>query len=302
MAQPSQPPSAGPSRRAGPMVGVVAIVAAAVLAIVAWLAWINREFTLAIDKEGRFNISVASGANLRDVLLEALDRDKASVEEVLTARGYHHFADPGLAAALARLDPAAPEHAAAVASIRQLLREQRGPFTMPDALKVLDARLVDALASLETSLEASRQTSELLVELWRQSLDFQGIFRHRMFRATVQRYPASPGGTRGLVLVMGCPGSDFLGKEVSLRALDGNGQVSGIVLSSATHHCDGADQKLADLFADQPARLGLDAETYQRLFSAADPTGALPDEMPVRFQFLPQGTGQLLQLVSGDVL
>jgi len=299
MSQNPEPAPRSGARSIGTTVGVVGIVAVALLAGVLALAQMNKGYSVALDKDGKFNISVESGANLRDILVTALEVDRAGVEEILAARDYYHYADPDLANALERLRPDAPEDAAAVAALRQLLRDQRGPFVMPDTLVGFDAKLIEAFGDLEAKLQETRQTSDLLIGLWRQSLEFKGIFRTRLFDATVRRLPAPTGGDDRFILIHACPGSDFNGSEIMLRTADLVGSISGIIGTSQQHRCNEHDQKLAELFSRETALLGLDAVSYQKLFSPGDPDAVLAPELPARFQFLPTGSTTVLQSQFG---
>lgn len=267
------------------VLGVVAVVA--VLAAVVALAQMNKGFTVAIDKAGKFDITVDSGSDLREILIAALESDRDSVDEVLAGRGYYHFTDPDLANALEGLSPDAPEHKPAVASLRRLLRDERGPFVMPDTLVGFDDKLIDAFGRLEAKLDETKQTSALLVELWRQSLEYKGIFRTRMFEARVRRLPVRLADGSGEVLILGCPGSDFNGKRISLVSPDTTSSLAGFIGTSASHRCQEKDQKLADLFQQEAAFFGLDPVSYQRLFSPGDPEAVLEPEMAAQFQFLP---------------
>lgn len=295
MPETSEPAPTARGRVFGGTVAIVAIVALSLLAGVLALALMNKEYVVALDTEGRIDISVKSGTTLRDILLKSLEADRAAVEEILTARDYYHYADPDLAHALETLSAEDPADAPAVAALRQLLRDQRGPFVMPDTLVGFDAKLIEAFGNLETKLQETRQTSDLLIGLWRQSLEYKGIFRTRLFDATVRRLPASSGGGARLILIHGCPGSDFNGSEIMLRTPDLVGSVSGIIGTSELHRCDESDQKLAELFSRETASFGLDADSYQKLFSPGDPTAALEPELSARFQFLPTGSTTVLQ-------
>ncbi len=276
-------------------VAVVAIVVLGLLVAVLLLARMNKDYTIALDKDGKIDISVASGTNFRDILLEALERDRDSVDEILAARNYYHFADAKLANALETLSPDAPEHAQAVAALRQLLRDQRGPFVMPETLAGLDAKLIEAFGSLDAQLQQTKQASDLLIGLWRQSLEYKGIFRTRLFDAKVRRLPAVARPEQRFILIHACPGSDFNGSEISLYSSDRIGSISGIVGTSTLHRCLEQSQQLAQLFSGGEALLGLDAESYQRLFSPGDPDAVLEPELSAQFQFLPTGTMTVLQ-------
>lgn len=295
MPESSTRPASG-AKSGFPIVAVIAIVTAAVLAVVVILARMNKDYTIAVDKDGKFNIAVASGVNLRDILLEALATDRASVNEVLKGQGYYHFADPDLANALEQLTPDTPEHAEAVAAMRRLLRDQRGPFVMPDTLAGLDAKLIEAFGLLDAKLQETKQTSDLVIGLWRQSLEYKGIFRTRLFDARVRRLPAGARTGGPAILIHACPGSDFNGSEISLYTADRVGSLSGVVGTSTHHRCSESSQKLAQLFSHQEALFGLDAESYQKLFSPGDPYATLPPELPAQFQFLPTGSTTLLQM------
>jgi hypothetical protein len=274
---------------------VTGIVAVTLGVVVYQLAAMNKDFEINLDKAGQFKVAVRSDANFEALVQAALAENASSVEGALANLGYFRVTDPRVVAALEGLDPADPAEAEVVAGVRHMFRDQRGPFTMPDSLVEVDARLIAAFDSLEKELQKSNRTSDLVIELWRQSLEYQGIFRTRMFDAEVWPYPAAEGeAVSGPIAVYACPGSDFLGKEVMLLAPDFT-SISGEVVAHPLHRCDEQDQKLVQLFAREKAVLGLDARAWTALFGADVPTDA-PQE--ARFQFLPEGTSLLLQVAS----
>jgi hypothetical protein len=104
------------------------------------------------------------------------------------------LADANLVDQLAHLDAAKPETKKFQTDCGACSGSARTIRDSP--LSGADERMRKALDALETTRKETKQANALLVELWKQSLQGEGIFWPRSFNATVEIVQGAPTGLR----------------------------------------------------------------------------------------------------------
>jgi hypothetical protein len=182
--------------------------------LVGYLADLNKE--IATDKNGEIEIYVRADETFAQLLNKALDKNRIEVDGILVSRRYYNLANADLVDQLAHLDPSEPDTREISNRLRRLLWDLRGPFELPYTLSAADERTSKALDALETARKENKQVNAFLVEVWRESLEGEGIFWPRSFNATIEIVHGAP---TGKVLV--CPG-------------DAIATVSGVIMALRT--------------------------------------------------------------------
>jgi hypothetical protein len=260
-----------PPKAAGPWIptgGWLVIVALIILALL--LAYQNKSYTMSLDKDGKFLIDVRANETLDALLTEALKKNRSAVEKILRGEQYYNVNDPDLVDKLANLDASKPETEEISKRLRKLLWDLRGPFAIPLTLSGADERMSKALDALETARRESKSANGLLVELWKQSLQGEGIFWPRSFNATVEIVQGAQPGK-----ILACPGDAIAtvgGVLMSLSVEDGANVISAEVEQDPSlFHCDGSPLTAEELLAEGGApRLGLSGSTFRNLVSASE--------------------------------
>jgi hypothetical protein len=234
---------------------VLALIILVILAVV--LAGQNKSYTMSFDKDGKLRIDVRANETFGALLAEALEKNRVAVEKVLRGEQYYHVDDPDLVDELANLDANRAETEETWKRLRKLLWDLRGPFQPSLALSGADERMRGALDALDMAPPENKGANRFLVELWKQSLQGNGIFRPRSFQATVEIvHGARPGK------ILACPGDAIAtlgGTKMSLSLEGDTNVISGEVEQDPSlFHCDGAPLTAEKLLAERGTpRLGV---------------------------------------------
>jgi hypothetical protein len=275
--------------------GLYALLGFLALAVLAGVGlWIagqtGRAVRIALDPDSGLTLDVAAADSFADVVGSALEADRTTVEAILKSQGFYQVSDPDLVAKLETLTREEPPHDRVVSGLRRLLRDQRGPFLEPASLREIDGRLISAFAALDEQLRSAQETNGFIMELWRDSLEYQGLFRTRVFNADVTQLFFEPRDAES-VEVLACPGNEFVGMDVTVFLDGAPGQVTGRVVSDPVRlNCQNSAETLAQLFAGKSARIGLDRAAFGKLAAPADPTASLPPRLDARFLVHPIGS------------
>jgi hypothetical protein len=233
--------------------------------------------------------------NFSDILAKAIEADPANVEVILSEHDYFNIKSTRLVDAVARIDAAAKENRAVTQGLREVLWDLNGPFQRPGTLTGADERLIGALEELEEVLRESGETSRLLAALWKKSLNRTGVFRPRSFEAEVKLLSsdsvADPAtDDEAPPKIYACPGSEFIGKEMSIWIPDGQGGlVLGYVVEEVTKFdCGISKRNLQQLLAGQSAHLALDKDAFSALLGRVEHEDALPESVHAKFSVQPQ--------------
>ena len=260
-----------------PTAGWLAIVVVAVIlaGLVGYLASQNKGFKIALDKNGSVQIDVSADETFGQLLNKALAKNQREVDAILVSHEYYNLTNANLVDQLGHLDPSDPKTKEVSKRLRKLLWDLRGPFEIPYTLIGADERMRKALDALERERKEKKQANGLLVELWKESLEGDGIFWPRSFKATVEPVLSVPTGSDGRKVVFVCPGDAIAtvsGIIMSLSTNDGANVVSAEVEQNPSlFHCDGAPLTAEKLLADGgTARLGLSERVFKELVPAGE--------------------------------
>ena len=230
--------------------------------------------------------------NFSDILAKAIEADEETVEVLLSEHGFYNITSTRLVDAIGRIDAAAEENKKVTQGLREVLWDLNGPFQRPGTLTGADERLIGALEELEEVLRESGETSRLLAELWRRSLNRTSVFRPRSFHAVVKQISGEPESLNPEAppTIYACPGSAFVGKEMSIWIPEGEGGlVTGFVVEEVTKFdCDSSKRSLQQLLAGQPADLALDRNTFSILAGQSETEDTLPSVLEAKFSVQPQ--------------
>jgi hypothetical protein len=245
-----------------------AVLALLILALL--LAYLNKSYTMSLDKDGKISLDVRPNETLDTLLAKALETNRSAVEKILRGQEYYNVNDPELVEKLAYLDASKPEADEISKRLRKLLWDLRGPFAIPLTLSGADERMSKALDALETARLENKSANGLLVELWKQSLQGEGIFWPRSFDATVEIvHGAQPDK------ILACPGDVIAtvgGIVMSLSVEGGKDVISAEVKQDPSlFHCDGSPLTAEKLLEGGTPRLGLSESTFRSLVSASEP-------------------------------
>ncbi len=213
--------------RAG--VAIIAIVALTTIVVVA-IFYRDSGFEMTLGDGDRtvslnFKDKTVDVADVLDRMLavdEANASNKELVEALLANRGYYHITDVRLVNALTELT-SDEESRPLSSALRNLLYDLKGPFAEPNPFAgVQNTLLVDAIMELdprktarddETGKNATQPINPLMSELWRRSIEIQGIFRPHEIRATVRLARGIPPGT-----AVACTDSLLDGKQITITS------------------------------------------------------------------------------------
>lgn len=278
------------SRGASPgwvTLGSVAIFAVAVLAGVLYLARADKAFDISVDKDGEFKIAVQSGDNLADILANAIEQDRRTVEALLSSHGFFHIESSRMISALAQIDVSKVENRDVTNGMREMLWNLDGPFERPGTLAGADERFIGALEELD--LASTDHPSELLARIWQHSLDKTSVFRPRRFDGVVVLVPNAP-PQDGRPQIYACPGNEISGKVTTLQTKgETRNLVTGEVVSEVfLDGCGGSALSLRALLAGEPARFGLDFDTFSNLIAPGQTATVLPEQVEVVFTVYPR--------------
>jgi hypothetical protein len=217
---------------------------------------------------------VRADETFAQLLSKALEKNQREVEAILASRQYYNLADANLVDQLAHLDTAKPETKEISNRLRSLLWNLQGPFAIPHTLSGADERMRKALDALETTRRETKQANALLVELWKQSLQGEGIFWPRSFDATVEIVRGAPTGTEERRIVLVCPGDAIAtvsGIVMSLR-VDSNNILADVIQDPSRFDCGGSSLTAEKLLVEEgTARLGLSESAFRELIPASEP-------------------------------
>jgi hypothetical protein len=248
---------------------VVAIIIIVGLAV--YLSNQNKGFKIALDKNGKLEIDVRADETFGQLLTKALEKNRTEIDAILVSHQYYNLANADFVDRLGYLDVSNPETKETANRLRKLLWDLRGPFEIPFTLSGADERMSKALDALETARQKSKQANALLVELWKQSLQGEGIFWPRSFGATVEILQGVKAGR-----ILACPGDAIAtvsGIIMSLSVDGGADAISAEVEQNPSlFHCDGAPLTAEKLLAEGGTpRLGLSESAFRDLVSASEP-------------------------------
>jgi hypothetical protein len=253
---------------AGTLVKYISLVVVAAVAsgALTYLAIMNVGYTVSVDKAGKVTIAVRPSDNFPEIFKKAIAADPKIVDTTLASENYYKLTDTKLVSVLEDIDYSTPQNQKLAWRIRKMLYDLRGPFQVPGALRdAPDYHFVEALDDLDNALQSRKPANAILAELWKQSLNREGIFKIRYFRATVEVVPGAASGNDRLGVVLACPGSPVgVGKVMQLYAI---GQVlAEVTQNPLLFHCDRAALTAEQLLADQTTvRLGVSEAEFRRL-------------------------------------
>lgn len=258
------------------IVGVTAIIA---LATIVGLAIFHRDsgFEMTLGDGDRkvsldFKDNTVDVGHVLDTMLaetEANASNKELIEALLANRGYYHVTDVRLVSALTELTTD-EENSELNGALRSLLYELKGPFAEPNPFAgVRNTLLVDAIMELdprktlkddgEATIDsksgngASRPINPLMSELWRRSIEIEGIFRPPEIRATIRQGRGIRPGT-----AVACSDSLLARKQITITT-------SGVqkrVMVDAREFCGQAAPNAQQLLAGEREELYLAPDDF----------------------------------------
>lgn len=279
--------SAKPWVRQISLVAVVAIVAVATYFVVTDLAEMNKNFDVVLDKEGKIAIAVSADDSFADILSAAIARDSETVEAILAAKQYYRLTSTQLVDELRKFDAAHSETQEVSRGLRRLLWDLQGPFSPPGTLRGADERMIRALDDLDEALSGAQEASTLLTELWRLSLERKGVFKPRLFHASIEIVPAISvaGGWTGTVLA--CPGSMLVGRMLFVRTR-GSMKVE-VSHNPSLFNCDPPALTASQMLAGGQVRLGLSEDVFRKLVDPDGLAGIGDGRNTASFEIYPRG-------------
>jgi len=235
-----------------------------VAGLVVYLVHAERGFKLRLDKSG-VDIDVQANETFGQLLTKALEKNRTEVDAILASHQYYNLANADFVDRLGYLDASKPETKEISNRLRKLLWDLRGPFEIPFTLSGADERMSKALDALEAARQERKEANALLVELWKQSLQGEGIFWPRSFGATVEVVH----GTQ-TKKILACPGDAIVtvsGIIMSLSLEGGADAISAeIEQNPSLFHCDRSPLTAEKLLADGGTpRLGVSESTFRSL-------------------------------------
>lgn len=262
-------------------VGSLLVVAGALYLITMALIRDDKDFDIVLD-DG-IKITARGGDALGVVIDEALAESPGAVRGILEDRGYVKVHSSSFINAIALTVPSELQGPERTQYLRLAARFQ-GPFAVPDIFREMDEQLFEELYNFELQVRESRQPSPLIGEMLRMSLDREGIFRPRMIKAEVEIIAYGEDRPEDSApLFYTCAGNMLGRRTVAIGAgLSESGQIvpikeqlQGVVISDdpvpgELLGCNGsAGPTTAELAADQPLKLGVDHDTFSRMFDVA---------------------------------
>lgn len=235
-------------------------------------------------KVGDQVIELGADPDLTTVIDEAMAKNPAVFEAILSTRDFYKVTSPRLVDALARIDAAKEGEAPVAIGMRKLLWNLEGPFKGPGTLREADARFMAALEELDQPVVDASERSALIIELWQRSLERTPPLGLRLFRSRVVPVRAE---ADGVPRVYFCPGVDGLAlKHVAIFRSGSATSVEGVLTEDTRQRlpCDGDRVTLQELFAGAPMLLGVDPARYALLSG----TGGDPaEEIEASFEVQP---------------
>ena len=277
------------------ILGVAVVAAAALYGIATMLIDNNSPFEIVLDRDAGITISAKSGEGIEVLIDKAFAESPASVGGVLQARDYYKLHSDNLINALALTDPAdIPE--STLKRYRKLFWELEGPFSPPGTLSEMDGRLLQALNDLENEVKETGRSNQLIAAIWQQSLNQQGIFRPRLVNAEVILVARDSTGADEFPVFYTCGGSTLINRVVTIGATRPAQGVRrnvaaeplmGIVgfdtfIAEALGCRDNPGADFAELIAGEPLVLGLEEDSYTRLFGVVGHGSDETDEREAR--------------------
>jgi hypothetical protein len=272
----------GPQKSGKPQISTVRWLAMICVAMIlaglaGYLANMNKGFNMSFDKNGKFFIEVRADETFAQLLNKAIEKNRSEADAILASQQYYSLTNANLVDQLEHLDASKPENQEISNRLRRLLWDLRGPFEIPYTLSGADERMTQALDALETARKETKQASALLVALWTESLEGQGIFWPRSFNATVEVVQGAPTGNEERKIVLACPGSAIArlsGVVMSLhanRAGDDRNILADVNQDPVLFDCGGSALTATKLLAEEgTARLGLSERAFRELVPASE--------------------------------
>jgi len=253
----------------------IVVVAVILAGLVGYLANQNKGFKIALDKNGSVAIDVSADETFGQLLNKALEKNRPEVDAILVSREYYSLTNANFVDQLGHLDPSNPKTKEVSKRLRKLLWDLRGPFEVPYTLIGADERMRRALDALERDRKEKKQANGLLVELWKESLEGDGIFWPRSFNATVELVHSVPTGSDGRKVVFVCPGDAIATVSGIIISLSTNGGANGISAeveqNPSLFHCNGAPLTAEKLLAEGGTpRLGVSEPVFRELVPAGE--------------------------------
>ena len=283
-----------PTQASIPTVGWIAIVIIAIIfaGLAGHLASQNKGFKIALDKNGKVEIDVSADETFGQLLNKALEKNRKEVDAILVSHRYYSLTNANLVDQLGHLDASNPETKEISTRLRKLLWDLRGPFEIPYTLIGADERMRKALDALELARKEDKQANGLLVELWKESLEGDGIFWPRSFKATVEVVHGVPPGSGDRKVVFVCPGDAMAtvsGIIMALNVGDGASVISAEVEQNPSlFHCDGSPLTAEKLLSEGGTpRLGLSESAFRELVPA-NASGNRDARISATFQLYPK--------------
>lgn len=181
-------------------------------------------------------------------------------------------------------------------SVRQLLYDLAGPFSLPGTLSEADVRLYDAVREINDTLKNSPLGDNLpangfFTAIWRDQLNQTGVFEARAFSARVTNLNVDRGtDDHGRHVVYVCS-RELHDRDINL-VLNEPPRTSGMIaavgrLDELRFPCAEATDTLSHYLARHPARFGLQKESFTALYGEPDANQTLPPEVRALFQVAP---------------
>ena len=250
----------------------VAVVAIVALATIAVLAIFHRDsgFEMTLGDGDRkvslnFKDNTVDVDHVLDTMLSvdpANATNKELLETLLANRGYYHVTDVRLVNALTELT-SDEESWPLSSALRNLLYDLKGPFAEPNPFAgVRNTLLVDAIMELdprqtargdETGKDSTQPINPLMSELWRRSIEIQGIFRPHEIRATIRLVRGIPPGT-----AVACTDSLLDGKQITITSVG----MQKRVMVDAREFCGRAAPNAEKLLAGEREELYLAPDDF----------------------------------------
>lgn len=269
------------------LIVVVAIVAVAAYFLVTDLAKMNKDVEVLLDKEGKVAITVRADDSFADVLKNAIAKDSGTVEAILAGNQYYSLTSAQLVDELRKFDASQSETQEVSEALRRLLWDLQGPFSPPGTLRGADERMIRALDDLDEALQEAKEASVLLTELWRLSLERKGVFKPRLFHASIEVIPGIPTEDTRIESVLACPGSMLVGRVLFIQT---RGSMKVEVSHNASlFHCDPPAFTAAQMLAGGRVRLGLSESAFRKLVDPDGQAGIGDGRNTASFEIYPRG-------------
>jgi len=260
---------------------LVLVIAAIVVTATYLLARMNKEFSIGIGKEGAA-ILVKADDSFNSVLNKAIETDSGTVEAILGQKQYYKLTSVQLVDALRKLDASQPDNQRVSQGLRTLLWDLKGPFALPGTLRGADLRMMGAFDDLEEALKEAEEANHLFTELWRLSLERKGVFKPRLFHASIEIIDAPTDET-----AFACPGSMLVERLVFIHVVGFDGSLTREVTQNPLlFHCDPPALTARQMLAGGTVRLGLSERAFENL--VGDDAGIGVSRTKARFEVYPR--------------